>query len=72
MKIYINGVLKGTRTASGIMPKSFVRPNNLIGAAVSSGNGYSWSYLDDLRFYSICLNQTEINYLMSNTRKFFK
>ena len=69
MNIYINGVLKGTKTASGTMPKHFVRPNNLIGAAVSSGNGYAWSYLDDLRFYNICLNQAEINYLMSNTRK---
>jgi hypothetical protein len=72
MRIYINGVLKGTKIASGTIPKSLIRTYNLIGSAISSSNGYSRSYLDDLRFYNVCLNQSDINYLLRNTRKFEK
>ena len=39
------------------------RTNNYIGKS-NYAEGYSYSYLDDLRFYSIALNQSQINDLM--------
>ena len=47
------------------------RASNLIGKSNFGGSdGYSWSYIDDLRFYNISLTQNElINIMNLNTSK---
>jgi hypothetical protein len=62
-KIYINGFLKANSYNPFIMP-SIQRTNCYIGKS-SWPNGYSASYLDDLRFYNKSLNQEEILQLMN-------
>ena len=67
---YINGVSKGSVPAVYILP-TITRTNNYIGKS-NWNDGYSSSYLDDLRFYNKSLTQTEIIQLMSlNSMAFF-
>ena len=41
-----------------------IRNFNYIGKPYDPSYSYSWSYLDDLRFYNKCLTQSEIIELM--------
>jgi hypothetical protein len=61
MSIYINASLTGSTTfTSGMTPQSIQRVNNYIGHCDWSNIGHSYSYLDELRFYNICLSQGDI------------
>ena len=77
MSIYINGVLTGSISLVYSL-SSFTRTNNYVGKSFNSPpsgtrtDGYSYSYLDDLRFYNKSLNQSEILKIMSlNSMIFF-
>ena len=65
MKIYINGILRGIYSSVMTMP-TILRTKNYIGQSSTPGNGYSFSYLDDLRFYNKCLSQAEIINLIND------
>ena len=53
LNVYINGTLTSSVATTYSLP-TITRIYNYIGQADAlSGNGYSWSYLDDLRFYNI-------------------
>ena len=70
MKIYINGILINNLGFNASMSPSLNRTSCYIGKSWSITDGVSWSYLDDLRFYNKCLNQSDIITLMnSNTSK---
>jgi hypothetical protein len=66
-KIYLNGILVGSSSISYSLP-TITRVNNYIGKSSNSPpDGYSFSYLDDLRFYNISLSQSQIiDLMMSN------
>ena len=66
-KVYVNGVLKCSLSAVYTLP-SLVRMYNYIGKPFSSTFGYSWSYLDDLKFFNKSLNQSEISSLMNENQ----
>ena len=71
MRIYVNGVLTESSNLLYILP-SLVRINNYIGKSNWNWDGFSSSYLDDLRFYNKSLTQAEIVQLMnSNSNTFF-
>ena len=57
--IYLNGTLTGQSFQSYSMP-ALNRTNCYIGKSNWASNGYSDSYLDDLRFYNKSLTQEEI------------
>ena len=61
---YINGISKGSVFAVYTLP-TIIRTNNYIGKSSWASDGYSSSYLDDLRFYNKSLTQIEIIQLMS-------
>jgi hypothetical protein len=70
LSIYINGILVGSSQVSYSLP-TLTRVNNYIGksayASPLGSDGYSFSYLDDLRFYNICMSQSQIiDLMMSN------
>ena len=67
--IYLNGTL----TAQDIRNQTYLlsslnRTNCFIGKSNSAKDGYSSSYLDDLRFYNKSLTQTELIQVMYGTR----
>ena len=56
LAVYINGTLTGSfRFDSYTLPK-ITRYYNFIGKSNRLGNGFSSSYVDDLRFYNVCLS----------------
>jgi hypothetical protein len=65
MKIYINGTLTGTNTSSSniIMP-ILISTQNYVGKSNWNGDGYSYSFIDELRFYNKSLTQSQIFELM--------
>ena len=67
MKIYIDGEQTGNLilNQSYKMPQ-IARKDNFVGKSFDPKNGYSYSSLDDLRFYNICLTQQEIIKLMNH------
>jgi hypothetical protein len=67
-RIYLNRTLVAESVIqSHIRPFNLSRSKCYIGKSnwLSNGDGYSYSYLDDLRFYSKSLTQEEINELMN-------
>jgi hypothetical protein len=62
--IYINGTLVCSLSTNYILPK-IARLNNYIGKSFHPSHGYSWSFIDDLRFYNKSLSQSEILELMN-------
>ena len=68
LSIYINGVSKGSASVVYSLP-SLTRTNNYIGKSWDTSNGYSSSYLDDLRFYNKSLSRCEIIDLMKANSK---
>jgi len=71
-RIYIDSTLTGTTAYTYTMP-NINRNSNLIGKSnMGSSNGYSTSYIDDLRFYNKRLTESEISSIMGlNTSKYF-
>ena len=72
LSIYINGTLESSQKISFYALPLVNRTRNYIGKSNANSDvnnlnndGFSWSYLDDLRLYSKSLNQTEINELMN-------
>ena len=62
--LYINGALTRNQSINFTMPK-VTRSYNYIGKSFSPSHGYSWSFIDDLRFYNKSLSQSEILELMN-------
>ena len=69
MKIYINGTLMSETdypVKGSLMPTSLNRTYCYVGKSNWANNGFSSSFLDDLRFYNKSLSQSEINELMND------
>jgi hypothetical protein len=66
--IYLDGLLTGSASGAYAM-KTLTRTNCFIGKGNWAGDGFSSSYLDDLRFYNKSLTQTEIQQLMNQVCK---
>ena len=64
MLLFIDGVQVGSCALIYTLP-TLCRTSNYIGQSYSPGNDYSYSYMDDLRFYNKSLTQTEIGALMN-------
>ena len=62
-KIYVNGVVNGS-FMSNDLPSRIFRLNNYFGKSNFNNDGYSNSYLDDLRFYNVSLSQSQVIELM--------
>ena len=63
--LYINAIVKANTTFNHTsLDSSLNRINNYIGKSNWYGDGFSSFYLDDLRFYSKSLSQTEIKNVM--------
>ncbi len=67
--LYINGELTCNLTVTSYNLPAITRLYNYIGKSHIATNGYSWSYIDDLRFYNKSLNEFEIIRLMNQTSK---
>jgi hypothetical protein len=63
LDLYINESLTARMLINFSWPFSKIFENCLIGKSNTNGNKYSYSYLDDLRFYNKSLSQEEIVYL---------
>ena len=63
VSIYLNGKLVVSSKYTYVLPK-LTRTNCYIGKSNWAGEGYSSSYIDDLRFYNKSLNQKELISLM--------
>ena len=70
LTIYINGIIKNSFSSVNTL-QIVTRYNNTIGKSIDPNNGYSFSYLDDLRFYNKSLTQSEIIQLMNSNSKQF-
>jgi len=66
--IYINGSLADSKVISLFTLSTLTRANCYIGKSAWPNDGYSSSYLDDLRFYNVSLTQTEIAELMNQNQ----
>ena len=69
MNLYLDGVSVGTQSLNYVMPKSLMRSLNYVGKSNWAGDGKSFAYLDDLRFYNKSLNQMDIQAIMQETCK---
>ena len=67
-RVYLNGQLTGSVSITYAM-KTLTRSSCLIGKSNFAGDGFSSSFLDDLRFYNKSLNQIEIQQLMNQVCK---
>ena len=67
--IYINGKLTCSLAVSSYTLPVMTRSYNYIGKSYHTTDGYSWSYIDDLRFYNKSLNEMEIIQLFNQTSK---
>ena len=65
IRIYLNGTLAIEASHNIILPFSLTRKSCYIGKSNWPGDGHSYSFLDDLRFYNKSLNQAEIVDLMN-------
>ncbi len=64
--LYINGTLTNTSQFNGQQIPQIQRTSNFFGRSNLPGDGVSWSLLDDIRFFNISLNQTQIINLMND------
>ena len=60
LNFYINNVL-AISSAYIYTPPTLVRTNNYFGKSNWPSDGFSSSYLDDVRFYNISLTQSQIS-----------
>ena len=70
LSLYVNGTLAASSHLSIQIPK-VQRVNNFFGKSNWPNDGYSSSYLDDIRFYNISLTQTQIIDLMNDLSNSF-
>ena len=66
-RLYLNGTLTANSNQTFSLPV-IKRTNCYIGKSSWAQNGYSWSYLDDLRFYNKGLSQNEILQIMNQNQ----
>ena len=66
MGLYLNAILLQSVAISYVMPTD-VKNANFIGGTACSTNGFSSSFIDDVRLYSTSLNQSQINNVMMST-----
>jgi hypothetical protein len=67
-RVYLNGELKADAYNESLKFQTNVsRSMCFIGKSIKTTIGYSWSYLDELRFYNKSLTQAEIYDLMNQT-----
>jgi hypothetical protein len=65
IKIYINATLTATNTFSSFKQMPLLnRTQNYVGKSNWNWDGYSYSFIDELRFYNKSLTQSEINAMM--------
>ncbi len=64
LDLYINESLTARMLINFTLPISKIFENCLIGKSNTIGDGFSYSYLDDLRFYNKSLSQDEILHLL--------
>ena len=65
-RIYVDNILVASaNSVYNFQPYNVMRSTNYIGKSAQAGNGYSFSYLDDLKFYNICLTLIQINMIMN-------
>jgi hypothetical protein len=62
--LYINGTLTCSQSFNYVLTK-ITRFYNYIGKSFYSSHGFSWSFIDDLRFYNKSLTKSEILELMN-------
>ena len=62
--IYINGDITGIQTREHFVPNNVVRSYCYIGKSNNPLDGYSYSRIDDLRFYNVSLCARQIKELM--------
>ena len=62
--IYINAILKANSSVPFTFLTTLTRTRNYVGKSNWAVDGYSSSYLDDLRFYNKSLSQSQISELM--------
>ena len=62
----IDGNLSGNVSDKNVNMSAKYRTSNLIGKSNWLTNGFSMSYLDELRFYNKCLTQEDIYGLINN------
>ena len=63
--MYIDGVFCGNYSTN-YRPPHKLRSSNFIGKSNYLADGYSNSFLDDIRFYNISLNQSQVVELMTS------
>jgi hypothetical protein len=69
IRVYLNGTFFGeSNTQSYTRPFNLSRSKCYIGKSNWPENGYTHSYLDDLRFYNKSLTQKEISEIMNSFR----
>ena len=66
INLYINGTLVGSSRVTNYI-ETVTRTLNYIGKSNWANDEYSYSYIDDLRFYRIKLSQSEIIELMTQS-----
>ena len=65
-QIYVDGHFTvQASTTKTFTPNNVIRTQNYVGKSVA-GNGYSFTYVDDLRFYNICMTPSQLNDTMNN------
>ena len=73
MLLYLNATQHGSYYSDFVLP-TITRLYNYVGKSNTPTNGFSWSYIDDLRFYNKSLTKDEILDLMNknNESMFFE
>jgi hypothetical protein len=66
MSLYIDGILSGNVSFNKFNMSAKYRTSNYIGKSNWIRDGFSMSYLDELRLYNICLTQEEISEFVIN------
>ena len=64
MNMYINGNLVGSQSANYLLP-TLSRSGPYIGKSNWPSDGYSYSYIDELRFYNRSFTMSQINEIMA-------
>ena len=66
LTIYIDSVQIAFDSSYTYQMPSINRTNNLIGKSNMGGSDcFSWSYIDDLRFYNTSLNSSQLDEIMN-------
>lgn len=71
MRFYLNAILLQTSGVISYVMPNVMRMQNFIGGTPCGFTGFSSSYIDEVRVYTTCLSQSQINdIMMSNFTNF--